>query len=108
MWGGVPLLMTFIAMMWALYHRARLLVRPVDSDRSMSAMARALVVLIIAIYPIDTIFPYFTSSGMPQAFWVLVGVLLAAEHEIFSPRLSGKPPVSKIDYDVLAEEFTPV
>ena len=108
MWGGVPLLMIFVAMMWALYHRARLLVRPIAKDPSLAAIARALVVLIIAIYPIDTIFPYFTSSGLPQAFWVLVGIMLAAQRDILAPRPSGMPLAASVDYDSLAERFTPV
>ena len=91
MWGGVPLLLLFIAMMWALFARARTMARPVGDDPARWAMARTVALLAVATYFIDSIYPYMTSAGFPQALWVLVGILVATEHEFrgsehFQPR----------------------
>ncbi len=77
MWGGIPLLVAFVVMMWALFARVRSLSRPEGDDPAVWAVARTLAVLIVALYAIDAIFPYFSSAGLPQPFWALVGVLFA-------------------------------
>jgi len=80
MWGGIPLLLSFVGMMWALFARARSMARPDGDEPSRWAMARAVVVLVVVLYPINAIFPYSTTGGLPQAMWVLVGILIATEH----------------------------
>jgi hypothetical protein len=91
MWGGIPLLVVFLAAMWALFARARAMARPAGDDPSRWAMARAVALLVVAIYLIGAIYPYMTSAGLPQALWVLVGIMVATEHE-FSPREHMPPP----------------
>ena len=81
MWGGIPLLIAFIAMMWALFARARKMARAVGDDTARWAMARAVALLVVATYVIDSVYPYMTSAGLPQALWVLVGIMVATEHE---------------------------
>jgi len=81
MWGGIPLLVVFVAAMWALFARARTMARPEGDDPARWAMARAVALLVAATYLIDSIYPYMTSAGLPQALWVLVGILVATEHE---------------------------
>jgi O-antigen ligase len=81
MWGGIPLLVAFVGMMWALFGRARSMARPKGDDPSRWAMARAVVVLVVALYPINAIFPYMTTGGLPQAMWVLIGIMVAVEHD---------------------------
>ena len=81
MWGGIPLLLFFLAAMWALFARARTMARPAGDDPSRWAVARAVALLVVATYLIDSIYPYLTSAGLPQALWVLVGIMVATEHE---------------------------
>jgi hypothetical protein len=89
MWGGVPLLLIFIAMMWALFTRARKMARPDGDDPARWAMARAVALLVVATYFIDLVFPYITDAGLPQALFVVVGIMVATDHEFPDLRMRG-------------------
>ena len=82
MWGGIPLLVVFLGMMWALFARARSLARPSGDEPSRWAMARTVALLVVALYFINAIFPYSTSAGLPQALWALVGIMVATQHKV--------------------------
>ncbi|HUR18799.1 MAG TPA: O-antigen ligase family protein [Acidimicrobiales bacterium] len=79
--GGIPLLALYAALMWALCLRAR---RLADSQEApCRAVARLLIVLVALLVPMHAVFPYFTSSGLPQPMWVLIGIMLAAaQHRV--------------------------
>jgi len=79
MWGGIPLLLAFVAMMWALFSRARVLARPGNFPPARWAVARAVALLVATTYLIDLIYPYMTSAGLPQALFALVGIMVAAQ-----------------------------
>jgi hypothetical protein len=84
MWGGIPLMLAFLAMMWALFSRARFLARPGGGPPARWAVARAVAVLVVSTYLIDSIYPYMTSAGLPQALFAVVGVMVAAERGALS------------------------
>lgn len=71
--GGIPLLALFAVSMVAVLFLTRHLVK-VPERRP---LAYALAALVTVLWPMQLLFPYFTSSGMPQPFWVLVGIALA-------------------------------
>lgn len=86
MWGGSVLMATYLAMMWALFARGRTIARAALGGDINSALAKTVVVLVAAIDIINFIFPYFDAGGLPQAFWVLFGILAASQADI--PRIS--------------------
>lgn len=71
--GGLPLLVLFAASMYAVH----LFAKRVEADSSRTPLARALVALVGVLWIMHFLFPYFTSSGMPQPFWVLAGICFA-------------------------------
>ena len=79
MWGGIPLLLVFMAMMWALFARARVQARSGTGPPARRAVARAVALLVVCTWLIDSIYPYMTSAGLPQALFALVGIMVAAE-----------------------------
>jgi|NGEPerStandDraft_6_1074524.scaffolds.fasta_scaffold27653_2 hypothetical protein len=102
MWGGIPLLVIFIAMMWALFARARALARPEGTDSSRWAMARAVALLVVATYFIDSVYPYITSGGLPQALFALVGIMVATEHRApRTPQAVAPPRIQPVRQEVL-------
>jgi hypothetical protein len=70
--GGVPLLLMFALLMWAM---ARSALR-VDDDRR--PVARTMVVLAAVLVILHTQNNYFIDSGFPQLWWALAGLILAA------------------------------
>ncbi len=95
MWGGIPLLLIYIAMLWGLFTRVRLLARPVGGDPSRWALARALAVLVVALYPITAIYPYMTSGGLPQALFAVLGILIGADRLRQPARARSTAPVEE-------------
>ncbi len=71
--GGLPLTVSFIVLMAVTYAAARSATR----DPARRGAARAVMALVTVLWVMNLLFPYFTSSGMPQPFWVLVAVVLA-------------------------------
>jgi hypothetical protein len=70
--GGVPLLLMFAWLMWAM---ARGALR-VDDDRR--PVARTMVVLAAVLVILHTQNNYFIDSGFPQLWWALAGLVFAA------------------------------
>jgi len=71
--GGLPLLFLFGASMIAVSRAAR----GVDMDRERRPLARTVVALVAVLWLMQLLYPYFTSSGLPQPFWVLVAITFA-------------------------------
>jgi hypothetical protein len=75
--GGLPLLAVYLALMWALVATARR--RTSAGAPELTAIARAVIALVIVLVPMHAVFPYFTASGMPHLLWALAGLLAGAE-----------------------------
>ena len=71
--GGVPLLAAFALSMLAVHWTSKRL----ESDPARRPLARTLITLVAVLWIMQLLFPYFTSSGMPQPFWVLVAITTA-------------------------------
>lgn len=71
--GGLPLVAIFALLMWSTYDAAR----NAGRDPARQAQARAVMALVAVLWVMHFLFPYFTSSGMPQPFWVLTAVVMA-------------------------------
>lgn len=71
--GGVVLLGAFAAFMVVTVQRCmRLRGSP---DLTVRAVAVTLVASTVALIPMHAVFPYFTASGLPQVFWILLGLV---------------------------------
>ncbi len=75
--GGTPLLVAFVLMMGGVGSAAGALRRDPD-DEVRRVSGRAVLALVIILIPMDTVFPYFEDSGLPEALWALVGIMMAA------------------------------
>jgi hypothetical protein len=74
--GGAPLFASYVVMMGALATAGGSLRRdPQDALRRITG--RSVLALVIIMIPMDIVFPYFEDSGLPQALWVLVGIMMA-------------------------------
>lgn len=83
--GGVPLLALFGLEMLALYLWARSeALRELDALQQALGIAIAAIVLILV--PMDAIFPYFTSGGLPEPLFCAAGVLAAYGASNRAPR----------------------
>lgn len=86
--GGMPVLSLFLAMMAALFALARRSARllPVPED---AAAASSLEILVLVVLVISSVFPYFTSGGLPEPLFVLVGLVVSARAG--QPLSAGRP-----------------
>lgn len=84
--GGVPLLVSYAALMAAIAFVATARLRETaPEDR---ALARSMILVVGILAVIQTLEPYFITSGLPQIFWILSALLLG-------PRPGVKPgPIS--------------
>lgn len=78
MQGGCALLLSFLAVLWAVRDTARQVLRSPSGrisafDRDLARTA-AVLVPIGAI--ISLVFPYFTDGGLPAPFWVVVALMV--------------------------------
>jgi hypothetical protein len=76
--GGVPYLSAAAVLLYAVAHRSRreLEIEPQPSGRALLYAAQTLVLVQI---PLNLTFPYLTASGMPQALWIVFGLVGARE-----------------------------
>lgn len=76
--GGVLYLTSAGVLLYAAFRRAKreLVSEPPPSRRALLYAAEALVLVQI---PLNLTFPYMTASGMPQALWVIFGLVGAQE-----------------------------
>jgi hypothetical protein len=97
--GGVPYLSAAAALFYAVVRRSRreLETGPPPSRR---ALLYAAETLILVQLPLNLTFPYLTASGMPQALWIVFG--LVGGHELAGGRTlldsaPGRTPVCGIE-----------
>jgi hypothetical protein len=76
--GGLPLLTSAGVLLYAVVYRSRreLAGEPPPSRRALLYAAETLVLVQI---PLNLTFPYLTASGMPQALWIVFGLVGAQE-----------------------------
>jgi hypothetical protein len=76
--GGLPYLCSAGVLLYAAFRRAR---RELDSEPSPSrrSLLYAAQTLVLVQLPLNLTFPYLTASGMPQALWVIFGLVGAKE-----------------------------
>jgi hypothetical protein len=76
--GGAPYLAGAVALLVGVVQRARReSVGAASSSRS--ALCQAAAAVAVVQLPINLTFPYFTASGLPQAAWILWGLLAAQD-----------------------------
>jgi len=69
--GGLVLLGLYAALMAGFAAIARPVTR---SSRAATALAGTLLVLVIALVPLQILATYFTTSGLPEVIWILAGL----------------------------------
>jgi hypothetical protein len=85
--GGVLLLAVWVALMAEFYGIAKRRIRehvrvaaarqPDDAPVGL-ALAQVLLTMVVLLYPMQMVMPYFVDSGLPQVFWALAGLVAAA------------------------------
>jgi O-Antigen ligase len=73
--GGLPLLLVYLALMWALLVAAYR--STADNDPFQAAVARVMVVAVVMLVFMHFVSSYFVTSGLPHLMWALAGVLFA-------------------------------
>jgi O-Antigen ligase len=81
--GGLPLLLVYLALMWALLATAYRSTS--DPDPFQAALGRVLVVALVTLAFMHFVSSYFVTSGLPHLLWALAGVLVAGQ----SAKLAG-------------------
>ncbi len=74
--GGAVLMGLYIALMLGLASAGFVIFRSID-DPLARVTGLSVAVMVIILVPMNSIFPYFEDSGLPQALWVLVGISMA-------------------------------
>jgi O-antigen ligase len=72
--GGMPLLVIYLALIWALAARALRTTRARDPDTRV--VGRVVMTVIIVLVPIHLIQTYFLDTGPPHLLWALAGLLV--------------------------------
>jgi hypothetical protein len=97
--GGIPLLALFCGEMVALYCLSRRQARRKDLDDPVfrAALGSAVAGLVVVLVPMDFIYPYITSSGLPQALFAAAGIAAASIYWAAPVRsaVSTNPPTEK-------------
>ena len=70
--GGLPLLLLFGALTWAMVRRGRACAR--SPDPMDQALGRALVVSVVALAIMDVVWPFMSNGGLPQVLWALLAL----------------------------------
>jgi hypothetical protein len=97
--GGVLYLSAAGVLLYAVVRRARreLEIEPPPSRRALLYAAETLVLVQL---PLNLTFPYLTNSGMPQALWIVFGLVggqeLAAGRSLMISEVAGLTPASGI------------
>ncbi len=72
--GGLPLLLVFVALMWAFMSVALRGTRAHDPDHR--ALGRTMVLVSALLVPLQFVAPYLVLVGAPHVLWALFGVLV--------------------------------
>jgi len=71
--GGVPMLVLFGMLMWAMVAKGRRLSR--SPDPYDAAVGWALVIVVVSLIAMDVVWPYVSNGGMPQVLWCLFALV---------------------------------
>lgn len=74
--GGVVLMVLYLALMGGLLTAGLAVARGSD-DPLCRVTGYSVAALVVILVPMNAIFPYLEDSGLPQALWALVGIMLA-------------------------------
>jgi hypothetical protein len=94
--GGVPMLLAFAALAWAMLEGTRRASR--SSDPLTEAMGRALTVAVVSMVVMNATWPFLSNGGMPQVLWALMAITVPGalrEGEVLlapSRAVRGLPP----------------
>lgn len=77
--GGVPVLALFCGEMVAFYALSRRIARRKDLEdhATAAALGNAVAALVVVLVPMDAIYPYLTSGGLPEPLFVAAGIAMA-------------------------------
>jgi hypothetical protein len=92
--GGVVLLVTYAALVVVAVAKSWAVRRSPDGARRVAAVA--LIGSAVALVPMQAVFPYFTASGMPQVWWILLAFVAGSS----SARLRARTAETGADADV--------
>lgn len=70
--GGLPLLLIYLGLLWALLGRSRRLFR--SDDPTQAVPSKVLAAMLLVLVPMHAVYPYFLDVGLPQALWVVAGL----------------------------------
>lgn len=84
--GGIVLLVAF-AVLWVVVLRTSWRARD-DLDPCGRTVALTLLGTAVALVPMHVLFPYFTASGLPQVFWVFMGLVAVKDSGAEAPAAS--------------------
>ena len=74
--GGIPTLVSFVVLAGAMIDRCRKGGR--SRDPFEAALCRSLAMVGVALFAMDSIWPYFSNGGLPQILWALLAVAAPA------------------------------
>ncbi len=74
-WGGIPLFAAYFVMLAGLGTAARSLAKSRDPTNRVTG--NSVLAVIVVLIPMGIVFPFFEDSGLPQALWVLAGIMMA-------------------------------
>jgi hypothetical protein len=70
--GGVPMLLAFGALVWAMLDGARAAARA--ADPFVRALGLSLAIAVVSMVVMDTMWPFLSNGGMPQVLWALMAL----------------------------------
>jgi hypothetical protein len=107
--GGIPLLVVFGAEMVALYSVSRRRARQGDIEDSAMpvALGNAMAALVVVLVPMNVIYPYMTSGGLPEPLFVVAGIAAACVYRGRRRPISGTELEALADLPVHAAFATP-
>lgn len=70
--GGVPMLLAFGVLAWAMFDGALAAAR--TSDPFARALGLSLAVAVVSMVVMDTMWPFLSNGGMPQVLWCLMAL----------------------------------
>jgi hypothetical protein len=79
--GGVPMLLMFAALVWAMFGGTLAAAR--STDRAERALGLALTTGIVAMLVLNLFWPFLSNGGMPQILWALMALTV--------PRVARQP-----------------
>lgn len=95
--GGLPLLLIYLALFWALLARSRRLLH--SADPAQAVLSKVMAAMLVVLVPMHAVYPYFLDVGLPQALWVIAGLAFAGVGVKPAPAtgLRADPPTARLN-----------